>query len=387
MHSIAKSVPSSARQRIPRREVRRVLMTADAMGGVWTYTVELARALSTRGVEIAVATMGARPSRDQSAELARLPRTHVFESDFKIEWMDDPWGDVERAGAWLVDIERGFRPDVVHLNGYVHAALPWKAPVISVAHSCVLSWWAAVRGVEAPSTWNLYRRFVRRGILAADAVIAPSHAMLAQIHRWYGKPALEAVIPNGRDPRSFGVSKKQAYIFSFGRLWDEAKNISAIDAVARDLEWPVFIAGNSISPAGDSVHVSNGKMVGPLGPAHLRAWLAAASICAFPARYEPFGLCALEAALSGCALVLGDIESLRENWDGAALFVAPEDRIALRDALAELIRKPKLRDDLAKRANDHASTFNSNRTASAYLEIYRTVMERHTPGAERLCAS
>ncbi len=32
-----------------------------------------------------------------------------------------------------------------------------------------------------------------------------------------------------------------------------------------------------------------------------------------PARYEPFGLSVLEAALSGCALVLGDIPSLRES--------------------------------------------------------------------------
>ena len=34
-----------------------------------------------------------------------------------------------------------------------------------------------------------------------------------------------------------------------------------------------------------------------------------------PARYEPFGLSILEAALSGCALVLGDLPSLRELWD------------------------------------------------------------------------
>ena len=49
-----------------------------------------------------------------------------------------------------------------------------------------------------------------------------------------------------------------------------------------------------------------------------------AAIYALPARYEPFGLSILEAALSGCALVIGDIPSLREIWADAALFV-PSD--------------------------------------------------------------
>ena len=40
------------------------------------------------------------------------------------------------------------------------------------------------------------------------------------------------------------------------------------------------------------------------------------------ALYEPFGLAVLEAAQAGCALVLSDIPTFRELWDGAALFVA-----------------------------------------------------------------
>ena len=35
-------------------------------------------------------------------------------------------------------LERRLRPDVVHLNGYTHGALPWRAPVLVVGHSCVL---------------------------------------------------------------------------------------------------------------------------------------------------------------------------------------------------------------------------------------------------------
>ncbi len=77
-----------------------------------------------------------------------------------------------------------------------------------------------------------------------------------------------------------------------------------------------------------------------------------ASIYAMPARYEPFGLSILEAGLSGCALVLGDIPSLREHWDGAAAFVAPDDREALRSAIEGLIDSPARRAELGRRARD-----------------------------------
>ena len=55
------------------------------------------------------------------------------------------------------------------------------------------------------------------------------------------------------------------------------------------------------------------------------------------ARYEPFGLAVLEAAQAGMRLVLSDIPSFRELWDGAATFVASRraDLLpALRHALA-----------------------------------------------------
>jgi glycogen synthase len=359
---------------VPPYKPQRVMMTAHAVGGIWTYVVELAGSLSAIGLEVAVASMGPRPNRLQRAELMAIPGTHLFESDFKLEWMEDPWADLEEAGPWLLEIEDNFQPDVIHCNGYYHAALPWTAPVVAVAHSCMLSWWNAVRGAAVPAQWDLYRRVVRRGIRAADAVVAPSRAMLNEVGRWYAKPRIATVIPNGRDPRLFHVANKQPYVLSVGRAWDEAKNISALDAVAADLEWPVYVAGADIHPNGDVIELRNTRMLGEVPSAQLGVWLAAAPICALPARYEPFGLCALEAALSGCALVLGDIPSLRENWNDAAMFVPPTEPHALGRALRGLIANQKMRDDLAQRAYHRAREFDSHKMATAYLEIYRNLM-------------
>ncbi len=88
------------------------------------------------------------------------------------------------------------------------------------------------------------------------------------------------------------------------------------------------------------------------------------------ARYEPFGLSVLEAALAGCALVLGDVPSLRELWDDAAVFVAPDDADALRGALAALIADARGRTRLAERAHERAGSYDTERMAAAYLALY-----------------
>src|SRR5579884_2630204 len=105
--------------------MKRVLMTGDTVGGVWTFTLELAEALGRRGVEVALAAMGGVPTESQRAEAARITNLRLFESSFKLEWMDDPWDDVRDAGTWLLDLERSLAPDVVHLNSYGHGTLRW----------------------------------------------------------------------------------------------------------------------------------------------------------------------------------------------------------------------------------------------------------------------
>ena len=70
----------------------RVLMTADTVGGVWTYALELARALEG-DAEIVLATMGAPLSSDQWDEARALPNLEIYESRYRLEWMNAPWHD------------------------------------------------------------------------------------------------------------------------------------------------------------------------------------------------------------------------------------------------------------------------------------------------------
>jgi glycogen(starch) synthase len=361
-----------------RRRPRRILMTADTVGGVWTYALELAQSLAPHGIEVTLASMGPSANAAQKDAASRIPNLALVEGDFKLEWMDDPWHDVAKAGQWLLDLENRVEPDIVHLNGYAHATLKWNCPVMVVAHSCVLSWWRAVEQTELPIAWHNYRQHVSRGLREADVVVAPSRAMASALQFHYEAPQSVEVIYNAADEANFQPSRKEDFVFSAGRLWDQAKNIQSVARAAQDVLWPVVVAGEDRAPGGAKVVFNKVRLLGRLGRHETAAYMARASIYAFPARYEPFGLSILEAALSGCALVLGDIRSLREIWGFAAVFVDPEDSQQLAASINDLILEPSRRAALAKAARQRALCFSPQSMVKQYLNAYSRLLETRT---------
>jgi len=344
-------------------------MTADAVGGVWTYALDLVRALRAHDVEVVLATLGPRPDEAQRGEARAAGVAELRESDLRLEWMDDPWDDVEASGEWLAALAREEGADAVHLNSFAPGAAESTRPVVLVGHSCVCSWWRAVHEEEAPPAWRRYRAAVREALVAADAVVAPTRAMLAALEREYGVDG-GLVIHNGSPAPPVEHAAKEPFVAGAGRLWDEAKSLATLDAAARGLPWPVVVAGD----------------VGGRGPAHARALgrlsrtqialvLRRAAVFAHPALYEPFGLAPLEAARAGCALVLGSIPSLREVWGEAALYVDPRDPGALRSALAALVEDDRLRAEMAGRARARSGRYSLDRMAREYARLYARLVE------------
>jgi glycogen synthase len=377
--------------------IERILMTGDTVGGVWTFTLELAEGLTRQGVEVLLVAFGGKASAGQRDEARAIPGLRLLDSEYKLEWMDDPWEDVEASGRWLFQIAEEYEPDLIHLNSYGHGSLPWSrlrkpAPVVLTAHSCVLSWWQAVKGEPAPPAWNHYHELVKAALSAADLVTTPTLAMAMELSEHYGLPPQAcSVVPNGRHVSRFSRGEKEPFLLTAGRLWDEAKNVRAVADIAAKLAWPVYCAGEP-SPAQTTVSADGCNMLGRLSASELAAWYTRAAIYIMPAYYEPFGLSILEAALSGCALVLGDIPSLREIWMDAAVFVPPGDSPALETALRNLIVDTVRRHHLARRAHARALEFDSDRTCRAYLRAYEDALAslrtKTAPLAESyVCAS
>src|SRR3954470_12507098 len=131
----------------------RVLMTADTVGGVWTYAIALIRALANFDVHVTLAVLGPPPSRAQLGDLLVPSNVDWCHRPGPLEWMPGGPEAVEDTNDWLATMASRITPDVIHINGYAHAAAPFQAPVIVVAHSCVCSWWRAVKGEAAPERY------------------------------------------------------------------------------------------------------------------------------------------------------------------------------------------------------------------------------------------
>jgi len=364
----------------------KVLLVADAVGGVFTHAVELARALVAAGAGVVLATEGAELTSDRRRAVDGLAGVVHEGRPYRLEWMPDPWDDVAASGRWLLALEERVRPDVIHTCELAHGALPFRAPKLVAAHSCVTSWFEAVRGLPAPPAWDRYRAAVRAGLRGAGAVVAPSPWMARALVRHHAPIPAPHVVPNGRDAARFWPGPKEELVFAAGRLWDDAKNAGALARIAPRLPWPVYVAGETEGPASSasaprtSSSARAATFLGRIGEEELARWLSRAAIFAHPARYEPFGLAVLEAALSGCALVLGDVESLRELWDGTAEFAPPWDDDALADRIAALARDGRRRGALAARARGRALALTPARMAAGYLALYRALAGASPPG-------
>jgi glycogen synthase len=352
----------------------KVLMTTDAIGGVFLHSVQLAAALRREGVDVTLASMGKRLSNRQRDEVAAAG-AELQESEYRLEWMDDPWPDVERAGEWLLELERELCPDVVHINGYAHASLPWRAPALISAHSCVCSWWRAMRAEPAPERYARYRAEVSRGLAAAACTVAPTAAMLRGLTAEYGTLRRSVVIHDGTATAAGTPVPKQAFVLSVGKVWDRSKNIEALDAAAAELAVPVFVAGSLAgSDASAPATFPHVRLLGALRRPQLAQWMQDAAIYAAPALYEPFGASILEAAAAGCTLVLGNIPSLRELWGGAAVFVDPKDAHALARAIEQLLEDGARCQALGARAAARARTYGAELMALRYVSLYRSLL-------------
>jgi len=369
--------------------LRRILLTGDTEGGVWTFALELADGLLSRGFEVFLATFGRTPTDSHKQSATEIGGLRWLHCTSKLEWMPEAWADIGRAGHWLSELARQWRPDLTHLNTLCHGTLPWDVPVVLTHHSCVSCWWQAVKRSPLPLNWHRYKQEVEHSLRAATVISAPTRSALQAVANIYNVDLRTAgVVPNGRSRHAFQARDKEDLILSAGRLWDEAKNVNALTAVASELPWPVYLAGDSRNLDGSETALTGCHFLGKLDTAELAAWYARAAIYALPARYEPFGLSILEAALSGCALVLGDIPSLRETWHDAAAFVAPDDLPGLQEALLTLIADNAHRARMGKLAYTRGREFTQSRMVDGYVSLYESALRKHAEArGTHACAS
>jgi glycosyltransferase involved in cell wall biosynthesis len=302
----------------------------------------------------------------------------------KLEWMRESDADVSRTRDRIAQLVRELRPDVLHANQFAAACADADVPVVLTLHSDVLSWRRWTLGERTtPAEWSTYTALVQEALQRAHKVVAVSQFLARETRTLYGGDREIDVIHNGwRSATAPDEPKRRASTtLVAGRVWDAAKNIALVAEAAQGWQpGDVYLAGEQRSPdSGDVVSVPAPlQSLGFLDRVQLDARFRAAQVYLSAARYDPFGLLPLQAALHGCCLLLSDIPSYRELWDGAAAFFVSDDAVDLRRQWSQLIREPAVAIELAERSRQRAAEhYSVGHMASAYRDLYASLMQAH----------
>jgi glycosyltransferase involved in cell wall biosynthesis len=347
-------------------------MTADAIGGVWQYAIGLATDLVRAGWSVDLAMLGPSPSAAHHAQ-AEAAGVTLIDTALPLDWLATDAAAVIAAGDAIARLARTRRADVVQLNQPALAVADFAMPVVAVVHSCVASWWDAVETGPLPPDLAWQRDLTARGLARADAIVCPTRAFAATVQRLYALPAAPHAIHNGRTLPA-AAAPLAARAFTAGRLWDRAKDVATLDRAAALMPLPFDAAGATHGPHHERVELAHLNPLGQLGDGAIAQVLATRPIFASAARYEPFGLAILEAALTGCALVLADIPTFRELWEGAATFVAPGDAASFAQAIVDLADDPEHRLASGARARTRALDYAPAQVTRAMLALFERAL-------------
>lgn len=370
-----------------------VLVTTDTLTGVWTYTRELVTGLIGRGVRVTLVSFGEIPLPQHTSWMENLPQLDYRPTAFRLDWMQQAEQDLRDSSSYLTSVVHEVQPDLVHSNHMCYGNLAVRIPRIVVAHQDLISWWKAVHGREPDNgRWvNWYREIVRRGLSQASAVVAPTQWMLDEVCDCYTQPGYGKVIYPGRNPLLFNpYVNKEDSVLAVGRLVDAGKQVSLLTQQTHRL--PVCIVGTEapaqslqipiradIKVATETLSVA---LKGAQTDSQMRALYSRASMFAATSRYEPFGLAAVEAALSRCAILANDIPSLREVWGDAAFYFRTNDAASLAEGIQRLSVQRDLCRGYANRAYHRArERFTAKSMLDSYQDLYQELV-----GAEQAVA-
>ena len=309
-------------------------MTTDAVGGVWRYALDLARRPGrARHASRCSAVLGPPPTPAQREEAAADFDADRDRPAARLDGREPGGAGARSRDAAAAGAHGTVRSGPPQRAGALRQLRVGRRPVVAVAHSCVATWWHAVT-----------RRRVAGRLPLADGGCTARASRGRRRDRAPPPPFAEARrrLSTGQSPSESCTTARNLPPLSplppgegrvrarsslaAGRLWDEGKNLGrprcerprAAVHVPSAPPAP-FAARTARRSSCRNLHLARQLGRKPAWPlAYARA-----TVFVSLARYEPFGLAVLEAARAGCALVLSDIPTFRELWDGAAIFVDP----------------------------------------------------------------
>jgi glycosyltransferase involved in cell wall biosynthesis len=294
----------------------------------------------------------------------------------------------------FTDVSVNSRIDVLHLTAPLPVSMKGVKRVVTI-HDLV-----PIRLPYAtPDNKAEFIARVRRCAREADLIITVSEASKADIAALLDIDAAKIAVtyqPSDLEPLSPEESSRLPLALSrFGLAPDNyllcvgaqepKKNIRRlIEAFLEvDTAMPLVLAGPrgwmwetevgaALAPLGDKAR-ERIRFTGYLDRDDLRNLYAGAFAFVFPSLYEGFGLPVLEAMKAGAPVITSNISSLPEICgETGALFVNPQERSELRQAIERMMSDQELRARLRKGGPDRAKAF----SFEAYLERLTSAYSR-----------
>src|SRR5213079_1472457 len=369
-------------------------------GGLARHVRKLSENLVAQGVEVHVLTRGLEESppeedtRGVVIHRVREPERPRELAEF-VAWVEHMNADMLAAGVELGD---RYDFDVVHGHDWLvavagdHLAKRFRCPLVVTIHATEYGrhqGWvddhpqSHIHGVER---WMANR---------ADRVITCSHYMRGHVADVYGlEESRVTVIPNGIDPldlqpvddlerlRAQFAAPDERLVVLVGRLVYEKGFQLALEALPGLIERlgdvRFLVAGSGThekelrGQAADLRLDAHGTFLGWIGDDVLHSLYRIADLCVVPSIYEPFGLVALEAMVSGCPCIVADTGGLREvvQHEEVGLRFRSRDPRSLAEMVERVLRDAALRDRLVAEASEHVLRFDWNDVAERTAELY-----------------
>ena len=270
--------------------------------------------------------------------------------------------------------------------------LPSETRCVLTIHD--LSWRSAPETMR-PTTRLFDRGFMGRSIRRADAIVAVSRSIAAEVCELYpfaadkviAVPSAASLTPlttielSDIEPR-LASGRFLLFVGTVEPRKNVLRLLSAHERCYATHGIPLALAGgegwhdDSIQSAIREAEVEGRVIrVGRVSDTRLVALYAHAICLVFPSLYEGFGLPLLEAMSTGTPVITSNRGACAEVAADGGLLVDPTSVEEIAAAMDAMMSDPALRDRLAERAIAVAKCYDWEQTATAMLDVFAQLLE------------